>query len=247
MRCWLSILVCWLGWSGLLWGHVGSLAWRTNNGLVETFARSSAHLNYVTGVGRSGTLTVAGREEQGARSKEQGVSWRRVNAQAAALYSDQTFALGGFDLTGETNSFTATASDGASNSARVTVSISPPGTVNFSYDASLQGGETRAFFVTATLVGVRIACEFDAATPVGNERHADETKTRQMFLLNQKYTPDSRPILERRDQFRRCSLVAALCGLQYTIACDNELGYEGLRRFFSPEYDVQLIPYVRRW
>jgi hypothetical protein len=118
MRCWLSILVCWLGWSGLLWGHVGSLLSRTNNGLAQGFSASSGHLNYVTGAGRSGALTVAEMVGTGAASVT-------VNGQTAALDNDQTFALGGFDLTSETNTFAATATDGGTNSASATVPRTP--------------------------------------------------------------------------------------------------------------------------
>ena len=103
----------------------GNLQYRTNNALVQTF--SVDNVNELTGVSRSGTLTVAGGTTGPATSVT-------VNGQTATRYGDNTFALGGFTLTGGPDTFTAVATDNINRWDTNTVTVTLPASVSCTYD-----------------------------------------------------------------------------------------------------------------
>jgi len=111
---------------------------RTNNALVQAFGVDN--LNQLTTATRSGTLTVAGTTTAAATNVT-------VNGSVANRYADNTFALGGFNLTDGTNTFTAIAADSLGRWDTNTVSVNLPATVSFSYDANgnLTGDGRRIF------------------------------------------------------------------------------------------------------
>ncbi len=114
---------------------------RTNNLLIETFNVNS--LNELSNVTRNATnvLTVAGTTTSQATSVT-------VNAFAAALYSDFTFAsTNAFTITDGNNTFTAIASDSLGRGDTNAVTINLPATNSYSYDlnGNLLSVGTRTF------------------------------------------------------------------------------------------------------
>ncbi len=102
----------------------GNLQYRTNNALVQTF--SVDNVNELTGVSRSGTLTVAGGTTGPATSVT-------VNGQTATRYGDNTFARAGFTLNAGPDTFTAVATD-AHRSDTNAVTVTLPASVSYTYD-----------------------------------------------------------------------------------------------------------------
>ncbi len=115
----------------------GNLQYRTNNALVQTF--SVDNVNELTGVSRSGTLTVAGGTTGPATSVT-------VNGQTATRYGDNTFARAGFTLTAGPDTFTAVAAD-AHRSDTNAVMVTLPASVSYTYDdnGNLTGDGQRTF------------------------------------------------------------------------------------------------------
>lgn len=118
---------------GSQWGYgydaAGNLMSRTNNALVQTFSVNNR--NELTGISRSGTLTVAG--TTGARAGSV-----TVNGLSATAYSaDTSFARAGMTLVDRTNTFTAIAQDYYLGSYRDTntISVYLPASRTLTHDA----------------------------------------------------------------------------------------------------------------
>jgi RHS repeat-associated protein len=105
----------------------GNLHLRTNNALVQTFNVNS--LNELTNGSRAGTYTVAGTTRGEATSVT-------VNASAATLYGDHTFASTNNTLANGNNTFTAAATDGYGRTSTDAVTAYLPATNSFVYDAN---------------------------------------------------------------------------------------------------------------
>jgi RHS repeat-associated protein len=117
---------------------------RTNATLTQTFTPDAA--NQLSTATRSGTMTVAGLVTRPATNAA-------VNAQAATLYADQTFASSsGLTLTNNgTNTFTVIAQSATGLLATNTLNSYLPTTLNFAYDANgnLTNDGVRAFYFDA--------------------------------------------------------------------------------------------------
>ena len=113
---------------GYAYDAAGNLAYRTNNNpFVQSYAVNT--LNQLTGLSRSGTITVSGTTTRQASNVT-------VNASAAASYSDGTFALSGVNAGVGTNTFTAVATDSYGRSDTNSVSVFLPSSTSYQYDAS---------------------------------------------------------------------------------------------------------------
>ncbi len=110
---------------GYAYDPAGNLSKRTNNALIQTF--NANNLNQLTTVNRSGTLTAAGTTTEAATSV-------MVNASAATLYSDDTFARAGISLVDGNNTITAVASDSLGRSDTNSITVKLPATVTFNHD-----------------------------------------------------------------------------------------------------------------
>jgi len=104
-----------------------NLLYRTNNALKHTFSMTAA--NTIGQIARSGTFTAAGFTTATPTNVT-------VNSQAAAIYSDNTFAKEGLTLTDGTNTFTAVAQDALGRSASATNSVYLPAVVGLSYNTN---------------------------------------------------------------------------------------------------------------
>lgn len=123
---------------GYAYDAAGNLNHHTNNAFVQTFNVDS--LNQLSTINRSGTLTVAGTTTSSATNVT-------VNAQAASLYADYTFAKAGFGLVDGTTNFTAVARDNYGRVDTNTVTVNLSATASFIYDlnGNLRTNGTRIF------------------------------------------------------------------------------------------------------
>lgn len=115
---------------GYAYDKAWNLNYRTNNALTETFSANVA--NELTGISRSGTLTVAGFAEASA-SPSLTVSGTGLSSGAAAVYSDGTWARAGASPANGANSYTASATDSYGRSSQDNVSVTLTSPVNFIY------------------------------------------------------------------------------------------------------------------
>jgi len=108
------------------WGYdaAHNLHTRANNALSETFSVDAA--NQLTGVARSGTLTVAG-------NTLAGVTSLTVNGQTPQVYGDLTFAQPGMVLTNGGNTYTTIAQN-AGKSVTNTLAVNLPVSATLLYD-----------------------------------------------------------------------------------------------------------------
>ncbi len=123
---------------GYAFDAAGNLNYRTNNGLLQTFAVNN--LNELSSGSRSGTLTVEGTTTGPATNVT-------VNGQTASLYNDGTFAKDGFTLADGINIFSAIAKDTYGRADTNTVTANLPATCAFVYDlnGNLRTNGTRTF------------------------------------------------------------------------------------------------------
>jgi RHS repeat-associated protein len=123
---------------GYTFDAAGNLNYRTNNGLLQTFAVNN--LNELSSGSRSGTLTVEGTTTGPATNVT-------VNGQTASLYNDGTFAKDGFTLADGINIFSAIAKDSYGRSDTNTVTANLPASSAFVYDlnGNLRTNGTRTF------------------------------------------------------------------------------------------------------
>jgi len=124
----------------------GNLTNRANNALVQNFTITNS-LNELSGVGRSGTLTVAGRVDYSGSVTVTVRANSEGSGTAATVYGDKAFARAGVTLVDGTNTFTAMASEGSGRGDTNTVAAWLPETVSFTYDANgnLTGDGRRSF------------------------------------------------------------------------------------------------------
>ncbi len=129
---------------GYAYDKAWNLSYRTNNFLLETFAVNS--LNELSSVNRSGSLTVAGTSTSPASTVN--VSGTGISgSQAASIYADSTWALGGVTPANGQNTFTATATDSYNRTSQASTTVNLPASSTFTYDANgnLLGDGTRSF------------------------------------------------------------------------------------------------------
>jgi RHS repeat-associated protein len=115
---------------GYVYDAGGSLQYRTNNALVQSF--SVDNVNQPTHVARTGTLTVAGGTSATATGvfvKDNGNS-----AVGATLHADNTFARSGVALLDGTNTFTAVAIDSSVRGDTNAVTVTLPASVTYTHD-----------------------------------------------------------------------------------------------------------------
>jgi RHS repeat-associated protein len=108
-----------------IYDAAGNLAFRTNNGLFQTFVLNS--LNELSTLSRSTNMTVAGTTTSVATNVT-------VNGLTASIYADATFARTKMGLVNGTNTFTAIAGDSHGRQDTNVVSINLPATNSFTYD-----------------------------------------------------------------------------------------------------------------
>jgi RHS repeat-associated protein len=115
-------------------GYAYDKAWnlnnRTNNALLQNFAVND--LNELSSASRVGTVTVAG----SATEAGSGVSSVTVNGAAASVYSDGTFAKGGFIPVDGSNTYTAVAQDSNGRGDTNSVTAYLPANPSYLYDAN---------------------------------------------------------------------------------------------------------------
>jgi len=105
----------------------GNLHFRTNGGLAQTFTVDAA--NELTGVSRTGLLTVSGATPVPATNVT-------VNGQLAQTYGDFTFASPNNTLLNGTNTFASIAQNVYGVSATNNLTVNLPATVSLQYDAN---------------------------------------------------------------------------------------------------------------
>jgi len=112
---------------GYAYDAAGNLSYRTNNALIQNFNVNS--LNQISNVTRNATnaLTVAGTTTMPATSVT-------VNGSTATLYSDSTFAKGGFTPADGSNTYTAIAQDSLSRLDTNSITVYLPTNAVYAYD-----------------------------------------------------------------------------------------------------------------
>jgi len=115
----------------------GSLRYRTNGGLVQTF--TSDPVNQLTNVTRNGRMTVSGVTPVPAASVT-------VNGQQAETYGDLSFAATNLSLFDGRNSFTIVAQKPGGGVTNITISHLPS-SISLAYDSNgnLTNDGTRCF------------------------------------------------------------------------------------------------------
>jgi RHS repeat-associated protein len=102
----------------------GNLTARTNNALVQAFSVNA--VDELTGISRSGTLTVSGNTSSPATNVA-------VNGSSAALYADLSYASPNNTLVDGTNTFTVVAGGPSGGDSQVSA-VNMPASTGFGYD-----------------------------------------------------------------------------------------------------------------
>jgi len=123
---------------GYKYDAAGNLDVRTNNALLQDFSVDVQ--NQLTGVSRSGTLTVAGTSSSSASSVT-------VNTLSATRYNDAMWAKDGFTVTNGNNLYTAVATDASGRGHTNAVTFNLPSSPSYTYDnnGNLTGDGARTY------------------------------------------------------------------------------------------------------